>query len=543
MNRNKLLPMLMSIACYGAIGMNNAVAVEKVDGKYQWQFFTQKPWPQGYNQATGKPEGLTYARDEYPRGFFDRIKNALPEAEVNEAFMTDSDGGTIHLTEEAEVFITFIHEGAGYKNSFGYFTFDRNNPPQTKEEIRETIVFPNLSYPHLTNGHRVSIGTFPADTSIGFFIAANGFWYWTGVKDFTIPYYYSLSHLNPEHNEALKQHMVLLYDEETSEAVLGFEDLPRTWGDNDFNDALFSVKATPETALETSSLVEMPDANDSDADGIDDGQDEYPNDFRRASTTYYPSSSEYVTLAFEDNWPKLGDYDMNDLIIREQFKLTYNADNKVTGFIINGFIDARGGAHANGFGLRLMNSSPDWLDSASLTIKGNTYEKRAENWQDDLVLKVWGNSKTFTTTGASGKCSHFNTVPTCERFDPVPFTLDVRLSVDLDALYHSDLDFFIFRSSNRGHEIHFANYPPTNLANMNYFNRSADDSNSEQGRYYVNEQNLPWALKLNDTWAYPREYIDVLWAYPSYEQWAESSGTQETQWYKTVVRPHHVFNK
>ncbi|WP_394221572.1 LruC domain-containing protein [Alteromonas gracilis] len=543
MNRNKLIPILMSIACCGAIGANNAAAVEQVNGKYQWQFFTEKPWPEGYNQATGKPEGLTYARNEYPKDFFKRIKNALPESEVNEAFMTDSDGATIHLTEEAEVFITFIHEGAGYKNSFGYFTFDRNNPPQSKEEIQETIVFPNLSYPHLTNGHRVSIGTFPADTSIGFFIAANGFWYWTGVKDFAIPYYYSLSHLNPEKDESLKQHMVLLFDEETDEAVLGFEDLPRTWGDNDFNDALFSVKATPETAIETADLVAMPSANDSDADGIDDGQDEYPNDYRRASTSFYPSSSEYVTLAFEDNWPYKGDYDMNDLVIREQLQLIYNADNKITGFIINGFIDARGGSHANGFGLRLLNSSPNYLDSATLTINGKTYNKSAEKWQDDLVMQVWGNSKAFTNTGASGKCSHFNTVPTCNRFDAVPFTFDVRLAVDLDTLYHSELDFFIFRSNNRGHEVHFANYPPTNLANKHYFNRGEDDSDSTAGRYYVNEQNLPWALKLNDTWTYPREYIDVLWAYPSYEQWVESSGVDQNQWYKTVVRPHHVFNK
>jgi len=38
-------------------------------------------------------------------------------------------------------------------------------------------------------------------------------------------------------------------DEEVSEVVLAFEDLPRTWGDNDFNDAVFAVKVTPESAL------------------------------------------------------------------------------------------------------------------------------------------------------------------------------------------------------------------------------------------------------------------------------------------------------
>ncbi|BFT31328.1 LruC domain-containing protein [Alteromonas sp. D210916BOD_24] len=543
MSKNKLIPFLLSITCFYFCSVKNVAAVEYVNGKYQWQFLTNKPWPQGYQQSTGKPDDLMYARDDYPKDFFKRIQNALPESHVNEAFMTDSEGATIHLTERAEVFITFIHEGAGYKNSFGFFTFDRENPPKSIEDVRETIVFPNLSYPHLTNGHRVSIGTFPAGTSIGFFIAANGYWYWTGVKDFQAPYYYSLSHLNPEQEPELKQHMVLLYDEEVQEAVLGFEDLPRTWGDNDFNDAVFSVRSTPSTAIETQQLVKMPDASDSDADGIDDGQDEYPEDFRRASTSYYPSSTSFVTLAYEDNWPKLGDYDMNDLVIREQLQLTYNADNKITGFILKGFIDARGGDHANGFGLRILNSSPEWLESASISIDGTTYNKKAERWQDDLVIQLWRNSKVFTETGATGKCSLFNTVPTCDTFEPIEFTLDVRLSVDLNVLHHSDFDFFIFRNNNRGLEVHFANYPPTKLANMHYFNRHADNSDSSQGRYYVSDKNLPWALKLNSTWSHPREYIDVLWAYPAYEKWTESSGKEEALWYQTIVRPHHVFQK
>jgi hypothetical protein len=44
------------------------------------------------------------------------------EQELNEAFITDDNGSTIHLTEEAEMFVTFIHEGAGYKTRlFFYF--------------------------------------------------------------------------------------------------------------------------------------------------------------------------------------------------------------------------------------------------------------------------------------------------------------------------------------------------------------------------------------------------------------------------------------
>ncbi len=535
--------LLTTLMVGSAISIPNSYATQKVDNRYTWSFLSEQPWPQGYNQATGKPDGMSWARNEYPSDFFKRIKNALPESKVNEAFMTDNDGATIHLKEEGEVFVTFVHEGAGYRNSFGYFTFDRENPPQSPEEIQETIVFPNLSFPHMTNGHRVSLGVFPKDTSIGFFIAANGFWYYTGVKPFKVPYYYSLSHLNPESNPELRQHNVLLLDEEVEEVIIGFEDLPRNRGDNDFNDAVFSVKVTPYSALDTEPLIQIPDANDSDADGIADSDDEFPNDHKRAYSTFYPSQDDYVTLAFEDNYPNYGDYDLNDLVVRERLQTIYNANGQITGFKISGFIDARGGARANGFALRLMELPPELIQNAHIYIDGKRYEKRTENYQTDAVMLLWRNSKVFTTTGNSGKCSHFNTVMECESFNPVPFELDVQFSYSISQLNHSALDFFIFRTNDRGHEVHFAGYPGTDFFKSWLFGHSKDDSNPSQDKYFVSEDGLPWALKIDSTWKYPREYIDVVWAYPRYESWVESAGSLEQDWYKHTTRTAHVYGK
>lgn len=520
---------------------HKAKATEQVDGSYVWSFLSGQAWPAGYNQSTGKPENLIWTYEQYGSDFFSRINNALPEATVNEAFLTNDAGSNITLVEEAEIFITFIHEGAGYRNSFGYFTFDANNPPASHEEVQETIVFPNLSYPHLTNGHRLSIGTFPAGTSIGFFIAANGFWYYTGVKPFSVPYYYSLKDLNPDPTDELRQHNVLLFDEEVEEVIIGFEDLPRTWGDNDFNDAIFSVKASPFTAIQTAELVTMPSVNDSDADGIADTEDEFPNDYQRAFSSYYPSSDGWVTLAYEDQWPETDDYDMNDLVVRERYQLIYSADGNISGFKIHGNIDARGGSYSNGFALRLMGVAANQVNEATLEIDGQSFNKYTEDDQSDAVLVFWQNSKDFTDTGESGQCSHFNTVKTCSEYDPVPFTLDVSLNAGLASLNHSDLDFFIFRSDYRGREIHFSGYPPTDLFDLSQFGRKDDTSDPSTGRYFKNANNLPWAIKVNGDWRHPREYIDVLWAYPDFETWVESSGAQANDWYQTSDRQHHYY--
>lgn len=518
-------------------------AVEVANGQYVWQFLTGENWPNGYNQSIGKPNDLVWSREEYSSDFFERINNALPEQELNEAFITDDQGSTITLNENAEVFVTFIHEGAGYRNSFGYFTFDMDNPPTDKSQVQEIIIFPNLSFPHMTNGHRLSLGEFPAGTSIGFFIAANGFWYDTGVKPFTVPYYYSLQDLNPETDPTLRQHTVLLFDDEVDEVIIGFEDLPRTWGDNDFNDAVFSVKTTPSTAISTEGLTPMPSINDSDADGLSDDLDEYPNDYRRAYSSYYPSSSDWVTLAFEDNWPKVGDYDMNDLVVRERLQTIYNAQGEISGFKLSGFIDARGASNRNGFALRLMNQPSSLIAEATININGEIFNKKAEKYQTNPVIQLWRDSHVFTNTGEEGKCSHFNTVPSCSKLAPIPFELDVYFDGTISNLNHSSFDFFIFRSNKRHHEIHFAGYPPTDLFNQSRFGKQADTSDPTIGRYFKSADDLPWALKLNSNWNYPKEYIDVLWAYPAYESWVESAGTESTDWYMSTERETHIYPK
>lgn len=519
----------------------SANATETKDGEYVWTFLSDQPWPIGYQQSTGKPDDLVWSYNEYDSDFFSRINNALPESTINEAFLTDDKGSTVSLNQEAEVFVTFIHEGAGYKNSFGYFIFDPENPPKSPEEVNEIIVFPNLSYPHLANGHRLSLGVFPANTHIGFFIAANGFWYDTGVKPHAVPYYYSLQALNPESDPTVRQHLVMLYDEEVSEVILGFEDLARPWGDNDFNDAVFSVKSSPESAINSSELVALPQSNDSDADGIADELDEFPNDFKRAYSSYYPSENDYVTLAFEDNWPNVGDYDLNDLVISEKLRIIYNANAEITGFTLSGFINARGAANHNGFAVRLMDISPNKIGKSSININGETFNKVTEDYQSDAVFILWNDSHVFTNTNADGKCAHFNTVKECESFAPVPFTLDVSFTSTITSLNHSSLDFFIFRSNDRSHEIHFADYAPTDLFDETRFGRFDDTSEPANGRYFKNSDNLPWALKINAQWRYPQEYIDVLWAYPLYESWVESSGAQEQSWYEFNNRIHHIY--
>ncbi len=68
---------------------------------------------------------------------------------------------------------------------------------------------------------------------------------------------------------------------------------------------------------------------DSDGYGVPDDEDDYPYDPERAFNNFYPSGN-YVSLAFEDLWPGLGDYDFNDLVLDYQFPNDNIQPNDIT---------------------------------------------------------------------------------------------------------------------------------------------------------------------------------------------------------------------
>jgi LruC domain-containing protein len=535
----KIVPFkYLVIACAACLNSAHATSVNS-NGSLNWNFISGKNWPEGYNKDTGKPQGMVY--NQYPKALIERINAALPESHVNYALLTDDEGSNITLNQEADVFVSFIHEGAGYLNSLCYFTFDKANPPTKKETIKEIVIFPNLSYPHMASGHQVNIGHFPAGTSIGFCLAANGFSAQNGVKASSVPMYYSLKGLNPEVNSTLRQHNVLISDAQSQEVILGFEDLLRTTGDNDFNDAVIGVKSNPAQAIITDKLAKLVAINDRDGDGTPDASDQMPDDSSVATFTYFPAAASWTTLAFEDSWPQKGDYDFNDLVLRERYQTLLNTQGKMTGFTISGSIDARGGAMHNGFALRLLQQKVSLIKSAKVTVADKAQLLDAESKQTNPVFLLWNDSVAYTATGETGSCSHFNTVKTCATFAPVPYTLEVRFNQPIEAIPHSNLDFFIFKTDFRGREIHFADYPPTDRFDKTQFAKFDDTSSDAKGRYFRTAQNLPWAIKINAQWRYPREYIDVVWAYPDFEAWVESSGNAHSDWYKTSTRINNYY--
>lgn len=80
--------------------------------------------------------------------------------------------------------VTFLNEGAGYRNTLGYFVFDTNNPPTNKDEIAaHVIIFPNTSKApdgEMEEGDTIDLNVqLTAGQTLAFFIIPNG-WGWSG---------------------------------------------------------------------------------------------------------------------------------------------------------------------------------------------------------------------------------------------------------------------------------------------------------------------------------------------------------------------------
>ncbi len=74
----------------------------------------------------------------------------------------------------------------------------------------------------------------------------------------------------------------------------------------------------------------------------------------------------------------------------------------------------------------------------------------------------------------------------------------------------------------------------TDLADPELFGLHDDTSNIATSRYYKTATNLPWALEVGTEWLHPLERVDILDAYPLFQDWVESGGVNNTDWYLPV---------
>ncbi len=498
----------------------------------------------GYNY-NGMPDYLIEP-DVISPDFYDDLNATFPEnrpvPQYHPEYLDDSYVHNLILDQPADVWVTFVHEGAGYKNSFGYYKYLLGNAPQQAQDVDTvTIIFPNASFQgsggDLQSGDKVYLGQFPANTVIGWVLVADGYslsqQQVTGGKHIV----YSDPAINPETNPQLWQHAVLLNDNGRDLFVLGFEDLRRDgWCDNDFNDAMFYVTANPIVAVETENLgiIEYTDS-DADNDGVSDSFDDYPNDPEKAFDNFYPDANSYGTLAFEDLWPSRGDYDFNDMVLDYRFLQVLNGENEMVELQAEFVLKAFGASNHNGFAFE-MPFSPSLIQSINGQVITEDYVSLAPNNTEAGMAKsvVFVFDNAYKVMDFPGGGTGVNTDPLAPYVAPETISLQIVLTqpIALSDAGTPPFNPFIVVNRNRGREVHLPDKAPTSHADLSLFGTSSDDSNPSTGRYYKTSTNLPWALNIIDQFDYPIERASVIDGHLKFADWAESGGQNFYDWFQ-----------
>jgi LruC domain-containing protein len=453
----------------------------------------------------------------------------------------------LSVTQNAEVWVTFLGEVAGYRNSLGYYIYDESEHASlTVNKIKDrAIIFNNTSLPNsggnLPAGFTYKIpGIIPSGKRIGFFIIANA---WNnGVSDNGKAVYYSDRRFNPESTDAKRQHTILLADRaadgKPKGVLLAFEDLPRETENGlnkDFNDVIFYITANPAECIVPNTMTDV--------------KTEIDNCKECNEPKIYQDLTCGVLL-FEDLWPKKGDFDMNDMVVNYKFLKFKDRNNKITKLQADFDLKAIGATYKNGFGFEMINFPASKINkvTGSLLTRGyiSVDGKGLETDQANPTIIAFDNAFDLVKGSATG---FINTLAADKSPKPrVEFnTSTINIEFVTGALPNDyelgavPFNPFIIADGVRSREVHLSDGKATAKAkagwNANYFN-GADVTSVEP--YKTNDGSMPFGLHLpiavGATFRHPIERTSIEKAYPDFKNWSMNPNNPAyILWYNNAV--------
>ncbi len=276
---------------------------------------------------------------------------------------------------------------------------------------------------------------------------------------------------------------------------------------------------------------------------------------------YVGSVQSGYTVNFEDQWPVIGDYDVNDIVLHTDKIETLQTATKVKEVTFTLHLLAVGANYTLGAGLQLDNITHDEIASVEYSAKGQAgmmdSDAGAFKLAGNGVEKSSGSSKAVLPLFYDAhKLYLHKTVLSAAGYKPLntgstqgagtAFTIKVTFADDAtvtpEDLMVSSLNFFIFRPKDEAAvggkrvEVHLKGYAPTRLATDVYYGKGNDSST--ENSYYVSKDGFPWGIIVNDIngsessrpWHWPSERKLITNEYGSFAQWVNSNGTDATDW-------------
>jgi len=281
------------------------------------------------------------------------------------------------------------------------------------------------------------------------------------------------------------------------------------------------------------------------------------------TTTHYPSATSYTSFAFEDLFPELGDFDMNDVLMNVRFT-EYVKDGQVIRLKIEGKLAALGASYRNGFAIQLPGVDSGSIKGDSIALTMNNIRQTApvlDTDQTNAVLIVSNNLWDVTQAGEAN-CKYFRVEEGCGTTSRPGWTMIVPLltpvaEINMPAMPY---DPFIFAQPGTYHgnlvtlatgqqpgrklEIHLKNQMPTDAFEGLIFGLGDDASDENSALFFQTFNGIPWALEIPIDWKHPKESTSLMKAYPQFFDFAsDPSGQTNPEWYlEENANPIYLYN-
>ena len=423
--------------------------------------------------------------------------------------------------DETAVVLTALRGWTCWNSSLGYYYYRYDQAPASLKDVKVYAVFPNTqmtwnngslqaSPQGIKEGTTVQLKyfddpeypkgkNFPKGYYIGFILACNA-WntYFTGFNSYTLTegfYASSTKGFSTKVNSGIDVRTAMFKDKNSNIAI-AFEDF---MDDQNFTDVVFSLKANPE-------ITNVPPVDED------------------LNTTIEKTG----VYAFEDEWPKAGDYDMNDVLVQYTYQKVFNIFNEILSesFTFKTLYN-KSTVFTNGLGFILSNEG---------NAQSIEYFIRKENEKDFTVAS--GADKFTRESNAIILTDNVKTNPNAEY--KVTFKYGDKNS---NKKQETSIDAFIYRPSKEGNrlEVHCPMKKPTSKVDTSLFGQYEDCSKPNEGIYYVsNQENIyPFAFYLSNANANDiaelknfdkNEKKSISEIYPKFIDWAKY-GTN-ADWYK-----------
>ncbi len=264
------------------------------------------------------------------------------------------------------------------------------------------------------------------------------------------------------------------------------------------------------------------DPDDADGDGVPDIYDVAPNDPNVAFYRRIPADKS-LTVAFEDNFPELGDGDYNDFVAGYTMEEYRDAKNRLV--TVNGTVEAiaRAAGYDHEFGIVVTHLRQTGETTVThYDAAGGVVDSYVDSNLDYTRLVLFGNTKqAFTRPGGvtsdnprTGECTSVG--HTAEFF--IDFSGNGQPNPGAETTWNANDPYLLVHDS--GYDVHLVGKPALE-----------GSSNPAGTEGFRDDAGYPRALLVPENWHYPEEGVGIETAYPEFVSWRESLGEDRTDWY------------